>query len=263
MFNDTEAAAAMAGLLDYCERCAPGFTGALKPVAVEDVDRIVKLTGLGVPAEYRAFLLTFGRADSSAMGQFMSDVELGCDAVEAFYRDPPVPVPPDAVFLWTSGGDCEMFLGVSGDWLDIHPVLSYSWMSDEATGKIIAHERLPFVVSGSLLAYLYREAYSRLRIPSLEHHVDLRETVLKQELRSPAAAADRARRFVAVVEKLGFQLLPYVDSHVLIYDRGDAAVSLYGDTIAEDAMYVGAMDAREASRIAEILCDNLGARHFG
>jgi hypothetical protein len=263
MMTEIEADDAMAALLDYCERSAPGFAAALKPASRQDVDRIVESTGLLAPAEYRSFLLIFGRADFAALAPFMKDVEFGCDAVEDFYRDAPVPIPADALYLWTSGGDCEMFLGMASEWAQSHPVLSFSWSSDEKTGRIRPDERLPFVVAGSLFGCLFQEAYSSLHLPSLAHHLELREIVVHDMPRTEVAASERARRFVSVVERLGFRRLPWLDADMFIYDRGDAVVSLASSMVAEDSMRVGANDEREANRIAEILCDNLGARRFG
>lgn len=250
------------GLVDYCERCAPGFAQALRPTLPADVDDVIRLTGVGVPAEYRAYLLAFGRAVPSALAPFMTDFHFGCDATEDFYRDPPVPVPDDAAFLWSIEGGSEMFLGVAGEWADDHPVLSFSWGMDEATGEYLPGERMPFVVSGSLIAFLYGQAYSRLRQLGLPHRQRLRQNMASGE-RTAADAVERGRRFVAVIERLGFEPLPFLDPDVLMYDRSDAAVSMVVSESAEDSFYVAATEARETSLITEILCDNLGARRFG
>lgn len=262
MTTASDAILVMSGLIDYCERCAPGFAKALRPALPVDVDAVIGLTGVQVPAEYRAFLLAFGRTDPAALAPFMEAFEFGCHAIEDFYQDPPVPLADDVAYLWSVDGGGEMFLGVAGEWANEHPVLSFSWGMDRATGKFVAAERRPFVVSASLPAFLYRQAHSQLQRLNLAHRVRLRENAAPGE-RSAAAAAERGRRFVAVMEKLGFRPLPFLDADVPIYERGDAAVSLFLSEVAEDSMNVAASNAREASRIAEILCDNLGARRFG
>lgn len=263
MTANIEASPVMSGLIDYCERCAPGFAGLLRPSSPGDVEDVISLIGLPLPVEYRSFLLAFGRSDPLTLAPFMADIEFGCDAIEDFYRAPPVPVPSDAAYLWTASGDCEMFLGVAGEWAVDHPVVSFSWPVDDATGKFLSHDRLPFIVSCSLPAFLYREAYSKLRVRNLAYHYSLRENVAPGAERTESAAAERGRRFVAVMENLGLRPLPFLDPNVLIYDRADVAVSMFVSVIAEDALHVDASDAREASLVTEILCDNLGARRFG
>ena len=263
MAANNDAALAMAGLVDYCERCASGFRAALQPVPDEELERLLASTGLPIPPEYRAYLQAFGRAEAAQLLPFMDDVDYGCQAVATFYADPPAPVPPDAVYLWTAGGDSEMFLGAAGEWQAVHPVLSFSYPVDETTGRFLPHDRGPFVVAQTLFTFLYREAYARLRRPRLAHHRVLRENAATGARRGEGAAAQRAQRFLEVVHPLGFQSLPHLDPLTPICERPDAVVSLFGEVEAEDTLFVDANDEREANRIAEILADNLGARAFG
>ena len=119
-----------------------------------------------------------------------------------------------------------------------------------------------FVVSGSLFAFLYREAFRRLRRAALQERLELRENAAKHE-RTEESVGQRRARFAVVAERLGFRPLPYLDPDSLLYDRDDAAVSLNSAVLAEDIMSVYASDPTEARRIAEILADNLDARLFG
>jgi hypothetical protein len=260
--QDGDALTAMDEFLAYCDRCAPGFAHAVRGASTQDLQRMESVSGATLPPEYRGFLLRMGRTERARIAPFFADIEVGVESFEAFYLDPPVPPPANTVFLWTVDEDSEMFLGTGGPWATIHPVLSFSWPLSEETSEDPAEAPLPFVVSGSLFAFLYLEAFKRLRRPSLPEHAEVRENTALHD-RTEETAADRRRRFIAIAERLGFQSLPHLDPDILLYDRPDAALSLFSSVLAEDVMTVDAENSTEARRIAEILADNLGARVLG
>ncbi|MFY0569735.1 hypothetical protein ACN28E_38725 [Archangium lansingense] len=256
-----DALRAMDGLLEYCERLAPGFLRTIRGASEADLARLESLSGQALPAEYRAFLARMGRSAPKSLAPFFSDVEFGIEVAERFYLEPPIPVPPDAVFLWTLDRDCDMFLPTTAEWAPPLPVLLFHWPIDEVSGGFLAHDRQVTVISRSLMTFLYREAFQRLRSPSLAHRLDLRENAGPDE-RTELRAAERKERFRSLAAELGFRPLPFLDPDILHYDREDAALSLFSRVLAEDSLSVYADDVREAGRLAEILCERLDVRRL-
>jgi hypothetical protein len=225
----------------------------------EEINRIADLARLPLPPEYQSFLVRMGRTPPSSLGQFFEDVSYGIEAVVQFYLNPPVPIPSDAVYLWTVDVDSHMFLGTHERGDEQRPILYFTWFFDLDTNTFTDRERLVTVIADSLLQYLYQEAFLRIRVPLLAYHAELRENV---RTRKPDEHYTQQRRiqFQAVAERSGFEPVPFMNSDVVFYNRADAALMLYSNQVAEDHVHVSADDERECARLCEILSDNLDLR---
>jgi hypothetical protein len=103
-------AARIDDLVAYCSNIDVRFTRKMTGASVADLATVAALVGHEVPEEYAEFLKTMGRCSPGDLGRFLEDVTFGIRAISDFYDDPPVPVPDDAIYLWTFGTTSEMFI---------------------------------------------------------------------------------------------------------------------------------------------------------
>jgi hypothetical protein len=242
-------------LIDYCARFDPELSRKIIGAEERDILRVEEAIRQPLAPEHRAFLSRMGRTPPNSLGEFLKDVEFGVDATLRFYADPPVPPPSDALYVWTLGVDCEMFLGLNvrdGS----RPLVMFSWPVDPETGKYTSESRVEHVVASSLLQYLYQEAVLRIRAPSLPHHAEFRARRETQSM-DEAVHRERITRFKSVADKLGFRPVPYVDRKPVFYERADAVLMLFTEEVARDSIYVHAQKRREFAQLCEIVDDNL------
>ncbi|MCP3143641.1 hypothetical protein [Pyxidicoccus xibeiensis] len=245
----------MDGVIEYCTRFAPEFSRTIVGADAGDILRIEEVVGRPLTPEHRAFLSRMGRTSPDSLGEFLKSVEFGVEATLRFYANPPVPVPPDALYMWTLDFDSEMFLR-DAERNGARPLVMYSWPVAPETGEFTGESRLEHVIADSLLQYLYQEAVLRVRTANLEHHAEFRE-------KAPEMAVDEASirqfrsRFKSVAEKLGFQQVPHVDGKQVFYDRADAALMLFSAEVARDSIHVYAQDGREFAKLCSLVDDNL------
>ena len=253
--NSDEWTRAVDDFVDACARYEDGFAEKLVPASDDDLRRLEALVPAPLPPEYRAFLKRMGRTPAGTLGGFLKDTEFGIEASEAFYQNPPVPVPADAVYVWTVHVDAPMFLPFAKRG-DSRPLLLFSWPVDPDTGAFIPTSPVETVISTSLLEYLYKQAFTWLRVPHFEIHSELQEPFVEQKESGKALQSRRA--FETLALRLGFRPVPFVIGDVAIFERPDAALRLYSATVAPDLMYVDADDALEHARLCEIVSDTLG-----
>ncbi|MCY1071182.1 SMI1/KNR4 family protein [Nannocystis sp. RBIL2] len=227
------------------------FGERMVPASEADVLRLEKLAGRRFPAELRAFLRRMGHTQRGALDPFMEDYIYGIDAVAKFYQAPRVPAPPEAVYLWTLGGDCEMFLDTAQE--PPYPVIGYGWYFGEY-GAIIPGSHHPYIYHGShsLMQFLYCEAFRWLRVRMLAHKTRVQRST--QEPGVPPTAA-RIGQFRELAVKLGFSSVPYMTGELAYYNRDDASFMLYPGS--EDRITIHAKSERELGRLREILVDQL------
>src|SRR5262245_44896757 len=97
-------------LIAFCSRSNPEFAGAVQPASAADLAHVQALAGQPLPPEYRAWLERMGRTPHRALGKFLDNLTYGVEAVTKFYTKPRVPVPRDAIYLWTLNEDTANFL---------------------------------------------------------------------------------------------------------------------------------------------------------
>ena len=249
-----EAQAAIDELIAYCARYAQGFADALLGATDAEIADLATLARQPLAPEHAAFLARFGRTPPGSLDPFLDKTEFGVAAAEQFYADPPVPVPDDAVYLWTLDFDLEMFLPVAAA---ARPVLLFHWPVDPETGRSLPQDRTATTIADLLLQYLYKEAFLRLRRPALAYHAELRPAD-RLDPPDPGVGAQRQRDFRQIAERLGFAKVPYMDGALAFYDRDDAALALYPDQRGPGTIYADADSELELLRVCEILSDNLG-----
>lgn len=251
----------MEDFVDYCNQFDPTFKQKIIGASDKDIDQIEQLSKLPLPAEYRAFLATMGRTPLDSLGNFFKDIIYGIEAVQEFYHDPPVPVPYDAVYLWTLDYDSEMFLPIGEREDEKRPVWQFGWPVDPDSGKFIPQDRDTYIIADCLLQFLYKESFLKIRGPLLGYKSVLEENV---RIQKPDEHYTRQRRqqFQSIAKQLGFKPVPYMDNDLIFYDRTDAALELFSAEIAADKVYVDANDERELARLCEILSDNLDMRRL-
>lgn len=259
--GDNQSRADFRGLTAFCDRYAPGFAGKVLGASANEIDRIEALVGSSLPAEYRAFMECMGATRAGSLGRFLQHVSFGMSAVEEYYRDPPLPVPRDAIYLWTYEYDSPtlIFLPKSARTDGTRPLVQLGWPIDPVTEEFTDGEPDVAVLSNGLLPFLYNEAFNAIRVPSLRFGVALEETVTVAKP-DPSYSATRRSEFAALMHRLGFEALPFAERNRLRFDRADAAAGMASASHAFDTVFVGADDERECGRLCEILIDNLGLR---
>ena len=253
--NAREAGDEMDALIQYCARYDPSFATAAVGVSDQDLARLEALAGTRLPPEYVAFQRRFGRTASGALGSFLADTEFGVDAAVNYYEQSVEPRSDRAVFLWTVDRQFNAFLSL--DAIDgFRPIVELSWPFSDETGEFVDGAPSVTTVARSMMQFLYREAFTEVRLPSLEYHARLRENVRGAK---PGASDtdDRRRRYREIAQRLEFQQVPFVEGSTLFFDRWDAALGLIGESHAPDSLYVAASTETELHRLTEVLSDNL------
>ncbi len=239
----------------YCGRFAPAFPDAIVGASETDIENTQALAEIVFPPELKAFLSRMGRTPEDALNPFFANMLYGIEALHAFYAEPPIPVPTDAIYLCTLNEDSESFLEVVGQ-SGSRRVLHFEWPVDSATGEFLDYGRTEHSMAASLLHFLYENAFISLRNRLLPYRAELREQV---EIAKPNEVQNQQRReeFRAIVEQLGFSPVTYIDRNPLAYDRGDTSLLLYSEEYAADIVKVRSQDEKELAHLCEILSDNL------
>lgn len=227
------------------------FGERMVPASEAEVRSLEMRAGRRFPPEFSAFLRRMGHTPFGALDPFMEDYIYGIDAVAKFYQAPRVPAPPEAVYLWTLGGDCEMFLDTAQGLP--YPVIGYGWYFGD-DGAIIPGSHHPYIYhdSHSLMQFLYCEAFRWLRVGMLEYRATLRRSAKTAD--APPLMA-RIAQFRELSVKLGFTSVPYMIGQLAYYNRDDASLMLYPGS--EDEVTIDADSERELGRLREILVDQL------
>ncbi|MGE3294512.1 MAG: hypothetical protein AB7I59_17720 [Geminicoccaceae bacterium] len=251
--------ARLAELLAYGARFDSDLLQAIVGATPDDVRIVASTWRLSLPADYEAFLLAMGRTPLGSLGSFMEHLIFGVDAINAFYLEPPVPVPGDAVYLWTFQEDSPFyhFLPVTEPETAACPVVELNWRYDPDTDRYVEADRRSLRVADSLLQYLWEEAFRKLRRPALPLSVTLREREHDWKPDEERLGA-RLAHFHDIARHLGFAPLPFSRPRPSLYDRDDAALSLYSDMFAEDKLVIDAGSERELVRLREVMADSLG-----
>lgn len=259
--SELKCSMAFRDFLAFCSRYSPGFDKKITGASNADVDRLERLAGSKLPPEYRSFLECMGRTPSKALGPFLEHVTYGVAAVEEYYRDPPLPVPRSAIYLWTYEFDSPnlIFLPVESNTDGGRPLLQFGWPVDPNTGQFVDKDPQKVIVSDGLLPFLYGEAFEEIRRPSLRFGVALEEANIASKP-DERLAVGRRKRFSALMGQLGFTLVPYMERNMLLFNRDDAAAAMASEPYAADSAYVGANSERECAHLAELLIDNLDMR---
>ncbi len=248
---------ALDDFVNYCGRLDPTFPGRISGASGADIELIENMAKMHAPPEYRRFLEYMGRTAPGSLGRFLANIDFGIEAVRAFYLDPPIPIPSDAIYLWTLDADVEMFLDTTAKRGGQRPVLHFTWAADPGTGKFIGRDRRDNVISSSLLRFLYKEAFIEIRNRILPYHAELREHVGTPKP-NESYTNQRREQFRSLAERLGCTAVPHIDNDLAFYDRSDASLMLFSHDYAADAVYAAADDQRELARLCDITSDNLG-----
>jgi hypothetical protein len=254
--NPIDWTATLSEFVTYCGRFDATFPSTISGASEADVDRAEAAAGIPLPPEYRAFLFAMGNTPPNQLGGFFANLAFGIEAVEAFYLEPPVPIPADAVYLCTLNEDVEMFLDVNGEVAYHRPVLHFEWPVEPTTGQFLSSPRTQSVVAESLLNFLYRNVFLSMRNPLLLHRTELRERVRALKP-NPQSREQRREKFRVLAERLGYVPVPHVNSGPLCYDRDNASLVLFSEEYAADIVEVRSDDERDLARTADILSDNL------
>jgi hypothetical protein len=227
----------------------------LVPAAEAEVRRLEMRAGRRFPLEYRAFLRRMGHTPPGALDPFMEDYAYGIDAVAEFYQAPPVPAPPQSVYLWTLGGNCEMFLDTTQ--AAPYPVIAYEWAFGEDRQPLPSrHRSYVYHDCHSLMQFLYCEAFRWLRVGVLEYQTTLRRSTSHTSPPTPPLAA-RIARFRDVAVKLGFTSVPHMTGELAYYNRDDASLMLYPSDVSFDSLTIVAHSERGLGHLREIFVDQL------
>lgn len=251
-------------LIKYCARYDPTFEKTIVGASDLEIAKVEDTAGLPFPPEYKTFLSAMGQTPPRLLGQFLEYVTFGIEPINQFYNDPAVPpLPADAVYLWTYKCDTafDIFLRTGGAELDQRPLLQFSWPFDPDTDDYLPEPPIETPVSRSLFAYLYKDAFLKIRVPVLAYHGQLREK-LRPEKADERFRLRRRQTFQAIAEKLAFVPAPHVNDTLSFYDRPDAALALFSAEFAEDQLYVHAEEEHELARLCEIFIDNLDLRRI-
>lgn len=234
------------------------FGERLVSASEAEVRHLEMRAGRRFPAEFRAFLRRTGHTPLGALDPFMEDYVYGVEAVAEFYRSPRVPAPPEAVYLWTLGGFCEMFLDTAKP--PPYPVVGYEWgLGEDGVPIPGTHCSFMYHESHSLMQFLYCEAFRWLRVRMLAYRAKLRRSTDPEGPTLPPIAA-RIARFREVAVKLGFSPVPYMDGELAYYNRDDASLMLYPADGTDDDLTINADSERELGRLREIFVDQLDMR---
>jgi hypothetical protein len=249
-------------LLAYCAKYDPRFMEAIAPASLDDIAHLEALTKHTFPPEYRVWLCQMGRTSYNGLGAFLEDTEYGVKAFESFYRDPPMPIPADAIYVATLDQDAKFFLPVEGPPLAPRALLLVNYGVDEETHKWVESDRHDFAISSSLLTWLHFEAFRMIRFPLLKYRAELEEPITRREPAASPRSVSLAR-VLEVATKLGFSELPHqASSDPICLDREDSAL-LFHLPSAGGSLTIKANDERELARLVEIFTDNFDFRVRG
>ncbi|WP_163864306.1 hypothetical protein [Myxococcus eversor] len=249
-------------LIRYCDQYAQGFSRKLVGANEHDIARVEEKVGRPLAPEHRAFLSRMGRTPTDNLGEFLKSVEFGVEAIVRFYSEPPVPVPPDATYVWTLDFDNEMFLRLQEE-AGAHPLIAYSWSVDSETGRFTNDARQEHMIARSLFQYLYREAVLRIRVATMGHHAEFRARSPGEGLGEGDAARNARRsRFRTVSGNLGCHPVPYVEGKQVFFERPGAVLMLFTEEVASDSIHVHADDSREFARLCAIVDDHLDVERW-
>ncbi|MCP3140527.1 SMI1/KNR4 family protein [Pyxidicoccus xibeiensis] len=244
------------GFVRYFERHTPWLPQAIAGASAARIEHAQRLAGTLFPPEYRAFLQTLGETRQGGLGPFLEHMKFGMDALEEFYSQPGLRPPRHAVFLWTYEFDApyDIFLETQGGERDVRGLLQAGWSVDEDTGALLEEEPTLMPLDGSLLRFLYTEAFLKLRNPLLPHSLQLRDRRHAEE--SVAAQLRLRNGLEETAARFGFTAVPYADGNQVLYDRVDASLMLYAQPGA-NVVYVSSADERELGLLGEVLRDKL------
>jgi len=246
----------------FCSQYYPVIRPTIVGASVEEVEDLEEMIGIPLPPEYGAFLRTMGNTSPHTLGKFLQYSTFGVRAVKDFYGIPGIRAPRDAVYLWTYEVDTpyDIFIRTGGGECDGRPLVQCGWSVDPDSGALLDEEPDEVLLGGSLLQFLYEDAFLSLRDPLLPYVAELREpttTAVSEERHLGLIAA-----FRTVAERLDFKLVAFMNGAHVFYNRPDASLKLYAQPSA-DVIYGRARDERELARICEILSDSLDVVRWG
>lgn len=246
--------------IGYFARYDSELRSKLLGASSSDIRNIETLAGVKLPPEYATFLRAMGRTPQKTLGAFLEYVNFGIQAILDFYSDPESPpLPRNMIYLWTYQYDAtyDIFIRADAD-LDVpRPLIQYAWAFDK-DGQVVKNKPpVGVVFAESLLSYLYREAFWRIRDSVLPCRLNVEQASLEGK---PDSALEQRQRkdFRALADRLGFEPVPHLEEKLVFYNRTDASMELIVAKFARDRISIKAKDETELLRLSEIVCDNLG-----
>ncbi|MFP2908387.1 SMI1/KNR4 family protein [Pyxidicoccus sp. 3LFB2] len=245
------------GFIRYFARYADWLPERIKGLPESRISNLEELIGQPLPPEYRAFLKLMGDTPKNALNPFLEYVSFGAQEVERIHALENFIPPRQLVYLWTYDCDApyDIFLETQGAQRAARSLWQAGWSIDENTGGILP-EPLDFVpLGGTLMQYLYKDAFLKLRGPLLPHKALLGDF----DGSEPTEEAQNSliEKFVTVAEKLGFLAVPHAGKKLMFFNRSDAALELFENPGA-NSFYVRAASDSELKKLSKTLADELG-----
>ena len=235
--------------VEFFLRLEPKFETAMKGASPQDITSLQELAGVDLCASYRRFLHYFGRTNTGALNPFLCDYSFSIDDAIEFYRElrEENMTISDSVIFWLHGRhEFEWLLRQPAD-REGDPQIAMADICFSPPSCIVE------VLFSSFEKKLFNEAFNKLRLGRFDHQQSL---LVPNTEHNPDLLMEKAHE---IALQLGFSGIPQSAGIEADYDRVDAALSV-GRMHPVDpfSCWIGATNEREAKRLAQVLCDNLG-----
>jgi hypothetical protein len=235
--------------VEFFLKLEPKFETAMTGASPQDITILQEVAGVDFCASYRRFLHYFGRTNTGVLNPFLWDYSFSIDDATEFYRElrEENMTSPDSVVFFLHGRH-------EFDWLLRQPV-DREGDPEIVMADIYGAQQPPAleVLFSSFEQKLFNEAFNTLRLGRFDHQ---QSVLVPKTERNPNPLMEKAH---TIALQLGFSCISQSVGIEADYDRVDAALSV-GRMHPVDpfSCWIGATNEREAKRLAQVLCDNLG-----